>query len=104
MKVAAASDPPVGAANVGKGFWRSGKRQGNLLCGKLIGRYSRGSLEKWSHTFHFHKWKICGPTARFLSPFCALGSYIKMMKMCVLGGSASKMRGPPLVRLCCLWH
>lgn len=85
-----------------KGFLRSGKSQGNLLCGKLIGRYSRSSLEKWSHTFHFSKWKICGQTARFVSLFCALSSYIEMTKL--RGVSISKMRGPPLVRLCCLWH
>lgn len=44
MKGAAASDPPVGAANVGKGFQRSGKSQGNLLCAKLIGRILSGQL------------------------------------------------------------
>lgn len=55
---------------MGKGFQRSGKSQGNLLCGKLIGRIlSRQLREMVTHTFHFHKWKICGQAARFPSPF-----------------------------------
>lgn len=81
MKVAAVSDPPAGAANMEKVFLRSGKSQGNLLCGKLIGRYSQSTLEKRLHTFHFNKWKLCGQTARFFSLFCALSSYIEMMKL-----------------------
>lgn len=39
-EVAAVSGSPVGAANMEKGFLRSGKSQGNLLRGKFIGRYS----------------------------------------------------------------
>lgn len=100
MKVAAVSDPPAGAADMEKGFLSSGKSRGNVLCGKLIGRYSRSSLEKWSCTFHFNKWKICGQTARSVSLFCALSSYIEMTKLC--GVSIPQIRGPPLVKLCCL--
>lgn len=102
MRVAAVSDPSAGVANMEKGFLRNGKSQGNLLCGKLIGRYSCNSLEKQSHTFHFSEWKICGQTARFVSLFCALGSYTAMTKL--WGVSVSKMRGPPLVKLYCLWN
>lgn len=101
VEVAAVSGPPAGAANMEKGFLRSGKSQGNLLCGKFIGRYSWSSLEKRSHTFHFNKWKICGRTARLVGPFCALSGSTAMMKWC--GVSLSKTRGPPLVKLCCLW-